>query len=164
MCGGDGLYHLIGTLTAAPASQPADVTHAIKMMYAQGDIDTETFHRLMTMEEGGYLSREDLLRMRETVQRSANLAAGPGMPQVDAANNQPLDTPLQEIEIQLSRLLAQAEDAELAARRPGLTDEEIRAYLEIKQGALFRAQTIRSHLEESRTSDHKQLAADELVY
>jgi hypothetical protein len=126
-------------------------------MYAQGDIDTETFHRLMTMEEGRYLSREDLLRMRETVQRSANLAAGPGMPQLDAANNQPPDTSLQELEIQLSRLLAQAEDAEFAARRPGLTDEQIRAYLEIKQGALFRAQTIRSQLEELRTSQQRMV-------
>jgi hypothetical protein len=140
MCGGHGLHHLIGTLAAAPTAQPDDNTHDVKLMYAQGSIDTETFHRLMTMAQGGYLSRQDLLHIGETLSQRTPLSLKTG----------PDDPRLSELETQWSRLQAQAEDAEKDAQKANLTDDQIRAYLEIRQGALFRAQAIQREIEALR--------------
>ncbi len=146
MCGGDGLYHLIGTL-AAPASQLVDLTHEVKLMYARGHIDSERFHLLLAMAKEGALSREDLLHIGSKVQHHESLglrneSAGPA----DRAS-QSQHTRLSELETQLSRLQAQAEDAERAAQKPNLTEEQVRAYLETQQGALFRAHRVQTEIE-----------------
>lgn len=150
MCGGNGLYHLVGALAVAPAVQPTNVIHDVKLMYAQGVIDTETFHRLITMAQGGHLTREDLHHIgQRTQQRTPRpVMAGPAGHEDHGAH--PDNTRLSELETQLARLQAQAEDAQQDAQRAHLTDEQIRAYLEIRQGALFRAEVTQREIEALR--------------
>lgn len=145
MCGGHGLHHLIETLAAAPATQPTDVTQTVKLMYARGDIEIETFRRLMNMADAGYLRREDLLQIRETPEQGKDVSPGTGLDRRDSDNN-PQDSRLHELQNQLARLLAQAEDTGKAAQQPNLTDEQVQGYLETSQGALFRAQAVQREI------------------
>ncbi len=151
MCGGHGLYHLIGALAAAPAAQPStDVIQAVKLMYARGDLDTETFHRLMTMAQGGYLTSDDLLRINQMPQHPKNAALAESRHAVSTPRQEPR---LHELEAELSRLLAQAEHSKRSARRPNLTDEEVQAFVETSQGALFRAQALQREIAALQEAD-----------
>lgn len=135
MCGGHSLLHLLSadSLPAIFVSQQ-DVRQEIKLLYARGVIDTAAFHRFMEMAESGYLKPEDLPGLC----KSASL---------DTRGREFDNSRAAEIQREISRLIAAAEDAKVDADRPGLTPDQVRAYLETRQGALFRVEALKSQLE-----------------
>jgi hypothetical protein len=157
MCGGHEFHHLIQTLTTDSTAYPTDVTEEIKLMYARGHIDIETFKRLIPAAKQGYLSHEDVLRITNGAQ------SGKTAPQAEREtdlHSSSLDAngPLQDLEKRLARLRTQAEDAEVAARRLGLAEQQVRAYLETKQGALFRAEAVQKEIAALQGNNHKSAA------
>jgi hypothetical protein len=140
MCGGHGINDLLARSVPAAASTRPDLNQEVKLLYARGTIDASMFHRLMDMAEGRNLQVEDVLSL---------LKKTPG-PVTDLSAPLPLsedEQGIREVETQISRLIATAEDAEIAAQRPGLEPGQVQAHLETRQGALFRAAALKRRLQ-----------------
>jgi hypothetical protein len=135
MCGGHGLWGWLQTgehdhrddydrhiSRLYESDVPGDVEREVKTLYARGEINRETFQRLMDMAQDGYLTHEDVGRIRRAVD---GRQAAP-----DAGLHRGSDS-------EEARLRQKIRAAGENARR-ATTDEERRAFLEIKQGAQYR--------------------------
>jgi len=138
MCGGHGVHSLVRQLSRESVSQhkppSAEIQREIKLLYAKGEIDGGEFHRLLERADRGVIARGDLSR-REQAARANAIDANP-------ATNHEIAT----LEIQIAHLRKQAEDAEWNAGRVSPGGDQAHAYLETKQGALFRARTLEAQL------------------
>jgi hypothetical protein len=139
MCGGHGLWgwlqpgehdhhdgydrHISGSHVGGA---PNDVGREVKTLYARGEINRETFQRLMDMAQDDYLTHEDVGRIRRAVD---GRRAAP-----DAGLHRESDS-------EEARLRHKIRAAGENARR-ATTDEERRAFLEIKQGAQYRLEEL----------------------
>lgn len=146
MCGGHGLFQLLTAASIPSVSVPEqDFRQQVKLLYARGEIDTAAFHRFMEMAEGGYLQAEDLPGL--LVHSSSGTQPNASHASLSKSERQASD-----LEMQISRLMAAAEDAEADSQHPGLSEDEVRAYLETRQGALFRAEALQHQLDELRAN------------
>jgi hypothetical protein len=79
VCGGHGSYRVIGHLIdealdehtdlldrrTGPRDRRGDIEQEVKVMYARGDINANTYYRLLDMAQNGQLSWDDLARVRQ---------------------------------------------------------------------------------------------------
>jgi len=138
MCGGHVVHMLAHPLGHEPISQhkdtAIDVRQEIKLLYARGEIDSGAFHRLLEMADSGLLTSGDLARVGQAARdHSGDSRAG-------------TRDEIATLEIQIARLYKQAKDAEWNAGRVSPDGDQARAYLETKQGALFRAHEIEARV------------------
>jgi len=152
MCGNHGVGHLIGRLDDRQpkawhdhsgdggnrASLRADVEQEVKLMYARGDIEADVFHRLMEMVQAGQLGLGDLARMQSQgsrgIQTDEPRAAGHSSPLAMRPGTAPT---LRRLEVEADRLRGEARIAEEKAEAVQ-SKEDVLAWLEVKQGALYR--------------------------
>lgn len=139
MCGGHGLWRLFPAAAQQPGqghhqdgsahddTQRGDVESAVKTLYARGEIDRGTFQRLMEMAQAGYLTHADLASVRRATSSARKGVHGPERPETASTEEK--------------RLRETIRLAEENARRV-TTDEERRAFLEIKQGAQYRLEEL----------------------
>ncbi|NOX61646.1 MAG: hypothetical protein GXP42_06840 [Chloroflexi bacterium] len=185
MCGG---HHIVGSIVGEVVResrrdhgehrsqyekpQPS-ITQEVKLMYARGDIDSATYHRLLEMARSGELNWDDLAEIR----RGASVApAAPTTPAATRerdtdivralnrlyqhrtrleASQRETEQVLERLEADAARLRQQAETAAEKAKAVADTDEaSARAYLEVRQEALDRVQA----LEERITALRQDLA------
>ena len=88
MCGSDGTYRYLGKLiddTLNEASQRGSelqsnsgsgIEQEVKTLYARGEIDSGTYHRLIEMAQNGQLGWEDLNRVERKSPPGAIQAQG----------------------------------------------------------------------------------------
>lgn len=152
MCGDHGVGHLVGRLDdrqpraehghsgggAYGANLHADVEQEVRLMYAWGDIEADVFHRLMEMVQAGQLTLGDLAHMQSQMSREVQTD------QARAADrSSQLATPpetnhrLRRLEVEADRLRGEARIAEEKAEA-AQSKEDVFAWLEVKQGALYR--------------------------
>ncbi len=194
MCG--GTHHIAGALIGAAVNesrhnrhshshshghrydepsapvQPS-ITQEVKLMYARGDIDSATYHRLLEMARSGELTWDDL---RELSARGAaatiTASTAPSARERDAdivrslnklyahrtaleQSRKDTETILEKLEEDVKRLKEQAESARQRAEAVAGNDEaSARAYLAVRQDALERIQI----LEERITALRQDLA------
>jgi|GEM_PF-1631303 len=186
--GGHGTYRVIerlldGTLDtgrwqpgdyyARPVEPRADVRQEVKLMYAKGELSTDTFRRLMELAALGQLGWDDLARVRG--EATVTGGAHPAQP---AAPEQKRDTTivsslnrlhahrtrlesargeteqvLQTLEAEVSRLREQAKTAQSQAQQALPADEKrARAYLDVGQEAQTRIETLDQRIQTLRDS------------
>ena len=153
---------------AYQTSQPS-IAQEVKLMYAQGIISSATYHRLLEMAQSGELSADDLRRVRSSSQPvpapSAQATPTPGRNtgivrslnrlyehrQRLAASQQESEQVLARLEADAARLRLQAETAAEKAGALAESDEtNARAYLEVRQEALARADGLEERVEALR--------------
>lgn len=189
MCGGHDVHHILG-LVASNTTQPQDaqrhsggrsnspavMEQQVKLMYARGDIDADTFHRMIEMAhsgdlEGGIVSSihagHRLAPQPAEMPPQGNQETSPELlarqRQLQEAHAETAQA-LQRLEGELARLRVQAENAEAEAQLAETDNERARAYLETKQGALFRAEPLEKRIAMLRESLKRiELQRDELT-
>jgi hypothetical protein len=141
----------------------ADIEQEVKILYARGDINASTYHRLMEMAESGQLGWDDLARVRS--EGTAEVRLEPKAPQrerdaevVGSLNRlythrtrlegarAETEQVLQKLEVDVSRLQEQANAAEEKAQLALPDDQKARAYLEVKQEAAGRIHTLEERI------------------
>lgn len=140
-----------------------DVEQEVKVMYARGDIDAETFQRLRTLARSGELSRSDLARVRREVGPPPRREESTPPRQRDVATVSSLDRlyahrsrlerscaeaeqMLQTLEAQVRRLREQAEAAAESARLALPDERRARAFLEAKEEARGHIQALEARM------------------
>ncbi len=177
MCGGYGSYRMIGRLIdealdehadlldrrQRPRERQADIEQEVKVMYARGDINANTYYRLLEMAQNGQLSWDDLARVRRGARVEEPVTKpAPRQRNVEIVNSlnqlythrtrldqarQETESVLQSLETDLARLQEQAKAAEEKAQGTLPDEATARAYLETKQEALERAQTLQDRVD-----------------
>lgn len=184
MCGG---HHVVGSIIGEvvresrhdhrdhrseyEAPKPS-ITQEVKLMYARGDIDSATYHRLLEMARSGELNWDDLAEIRRGATVAAPAPAKAATSERDTeivralnrlyqhrtrleASQRETERVLEKLEADAARLRQQAETAAEKAKAVADTDEaSARAYLEVRQEALDRV----SALEERITALRQDLA------
>jgi len=177
MCGGHGTYRILGNLiddTLYERSRDVDrgeygrdsraeVEQDVKLMYARGEIDSGTYHRLIDMAQSGHLNWEDLRQIGKTSQvaiiqeRRAPRKRDPDM--VNGLNqlysrrkqlenaHQDTEEVLASLEKEADRLAEQAKTAETEAKKAIDNEEVARAYLDTRQKALDRAASVQERID-----------------
>ena len=147
----------------------AGIEQEVKLMYARGDINSSTYHRLLEMAQSGQLTWDDLSRVR----RESTLPARsePQVPQrerdadivrslnrlyghrsrLEHARDETEQT-LARLEADVERLREQAETADEKAQLALPDEEKAREYLEVKQEALDRIDTLEERVASLRQS------------
>jgi len=143
-----------------PARDPqAEIEQEVKMMYARGEIDSSTYHRLLEMAQSGQLDSQDLARMRregtarqrpdsEPAARKRDTEIVRSLNQLYSHRRRLEDARaeteqvLERLEADLARVQEQASAAEEKAELALPDEEKARAYLEVKQDAVDRANTL----------------------
>jgi prefoldin subunit 5 len=177
VCGGYGSYRMIGRLIdealdehadlldrrERPRERRGDIEQEVKVMYARGDINANTYYRLLEMAQNGQLSWDDLARVRQGTQVEERAPKpAPRQRNVEIVNSlnqlythrtrldqarQETASVLQSLEKDLARLQEQAKAAGEKAERALPDEATARAYLETKQEALERAQNLQERVE-----------------
>jgi prefoldin subunit 5 len=177
VCGGYGSYWMIGHLIdevldehtdlldrrERPRERRGDIEQEVKVMYARGDINANTYYRLLDMAQDEQLSWDDLGRVHQGAQVEERAPKpAPRQRDVEIVNNlnqlythrtrldqarQETESVLQNLEKDLARLQEQAKAAGEKAERALPDEATTRAYLETKQEALERAQTLQERVE-----------------
>ena len=165
---GHGMYRIVerlmdealdGPRRDSRREPPADIEQEVKILYARGDINSNTYHRLMEMAANGQLDWEDLARVRG--EGLAPLRPEPKSPprardaEIVSSLNRlythrtrleqaraESEQVLQRLEGDIERLQAQADAAEEKAQLALPDEEKARAYLEVKQEAVERIQAL----------------------
>lgn len=131
----------------------ADIEQEVKVLYARGDIDAETFHRLKTLARSGELNWSDLARLRREVAapprreeprppRPRDAATVSGLNRLYAHRSRleearvEAEQMLQTLEAQASRLREQAETAAESARLALPDEQRAREFLETREATL----------------------------
>ncbi len=152
-----GSSHGRDQVNAAP--QPS-ITQEIKLMYARGDIDSASYHRLLEMARSGELTWDDLRELSARGASAAPQAAAVTPKERDAdivrslnklyAHRSAIEKSRKENEAILARLEADAkrlrEQAETARRKADAIaaqdEDSARAYLAVRQDALERVSVL----------------------
>jgi prefoldin subunit 5 len=177
MCGGHGTYRILGNLiddTLYERSRDVDrgeygrdsrteVEQDVKLMYARGEIDSGTYHRLIDMAQSGLLNWEDLRQIGKTSQvaiiqegraprkRDPDIVNGLNQlysrrKQLENAR-QDTEEVLASLEKEAARLAEQAKTAETEAKKAIDNEEVARAYLDTRQKALDRAASVQERID-----------------
>lgn len=178
MCGDDGTYRYLGKLidhSLNEASQRGSelqrnpgsgLEQEVKTLYARGEIDSGTYHRLMEMAQNGQLSWDDLNRVERKSPPVAIQAQGARRKR-DAEivgllnklysrrkqledSRQETENVLQTLEKEASRLDDKARVAEEKAQETIANEEVARAYLKTKQEAVERARAVQERIDDLR--------------
>ncbi|MCZ7574364.1 MAG: hypothetical protein M5U01_37920 [Ardenticatenaceae bacterium] len=131
----------------------ADIEQEVRVLYARGDIDAGTFHRLKTLARSGELNWSDLARLRHDaaaparreeprLPRPRDAATVGGLNRLYAYRSRlekargEAEQMLQTLEAQASRLRAQAESAAESARLALPDEQRAREFLETREALL----------------------------
>ena len=177
MCGGHGTYRILGNLiddTLYERSRDVDrgeygrdsraeVEQDVKLMYARGEIDSGTYHRLIDMAQSGHLNWEDLRQIGKTSQVAIiQERRDPRKRDPDMVNDlnqlysrrkqlenarQDTEEVLASLEKEAARLAEQAKTAETEAKKAIDNEEVARAYLDTRQKALDRAASVQERID-----------------
>ena len=180
MCGGHGAFRIIGKLvdeTLDEQSQllsqdvrkkdtSSDIEQEVKIMYASGEIDSGTYHRLIEMARKRQLNWDDLEQIQRRVQ-TTNLASQVPTQKRDAeivsnlnqlyshrkrleAARQETESVLSTLEEDLTRLNKQAMLAGKKAQETIDNEAISRSYLNTQQEALERVATLEVRINDLR--------------
>ncbi|MCL7453081.1 MAG: hypothetical protein M8467_08525 [Anaerolineae bacterium] len=146
-----------------PRDPRDEIEQEVKMIYARGEIDASTYHRLLEMAQSGQLDWDDLARVRRErgagkrreaqaprrkrdaeIVRSLNRLYG-HRSQLENAQAETEEV-LERLEADLRRLQEQASEAEEKAQLALPDEERARAYLATKQEAVDRANTLEGRI------------------
>lgn len=146
-----------------PEAPRADIETEVKVLYARGELDVETYHRLIELAQNGQLDWEDLARFQASPR---NAATGPTRAETTAfprkrsseivrklnqlytqrtrleAARAETERVLQTLESDAARLQEQAETASEKAQQALPDEQKAREYLGVKQDALGRAEAL----------------------
>ena len=183
MCGGHGTHHILGRVVdealegryrrrgydERPRDPRAEIEQEVKLMYARGDINSNTYHRLLEMAQSGQLSWDDLARVR-----SEGAAQAQATPQTPSRERDPeivrslnrlyahrrrledaraeTERTLERLEADVERLRRQAETADEKAQLALPDEAKAREYLELKQEILDRIATLEERIASLRQS------------
>lgn len=193
MCGYHGPYHILEQMIDEvleegrrqrsnydhrPPDSQADMAQEVKLMYARGDIDADTYHRLIDMAQRGQLNWDELEHARRKA-RSTGTGPQPAQPR-KAEPRRARDTAivsslnrlythrrrleqarteteqvLQKLEADITRLRAQAQTAEAQAQQALQDEVRAREYLEVKQDILDQVQVLQERIGGLRDSLHR---------
>lgn len=183
MCGGHGTYRIFERVVdealddryqrreyhERPRDPRTEIEQEVKLMYARGDINSSTYHRLLEMAQSGQLSWDDLSRVRSD-------SAPPARPEPQAPQRErdpeivrslnrlythrsrledtraETEQTLERLEADVDRLRRQAETAEEKAQLSLHNEEKAREYLEVKQEAQERIGTLEERIASLRQS------------
>lgn len=147
-----------------------EVEQRVKMMYARGEITTDTYRRLMEMAERGQLNEQDMARLQGETQTPAGPEREtPPKPQRDPAIVSSLnrlygrrtrlesarsetEQVLQKLETEAKRLRERAQTADQQAQRLLPDEARAREYLQVKQDVLERVRTLDDRIATLRDS------------
>jgi chromosome segregation ATPase len=177
MCGGHGTYRILGSLIDDTLYERShnggqgdyrrdsrgEIEQEVKLMYARGEVDSGTYHRLIDLAQSGQLSWDDLNRIGKKPQvavdqeqqaprkRDAEIVGSLNQlythrKQLENARLETEDV-LQTLEKEASRLAEQAKTAESKAQQAIDHEDAVRAYLEARQKALERANAVRERID-----------------
>ncbi len=156
----------------------ADIAQEVKLMYARGEIEPDTYHRLIDMARRGQLKWDDLEHVRWKA-RSTATGSQPARPRkteprrerdtaiVSSLNRlythrsrleqarTETEQVLEKLEADVTRLRAQAQTAETQAQQVLLDEVRAREYLEVKQDILDRVQVLEGRIGGLRDSLHR---------
>ncbi len=183
MCGGHGTHHILGRVVGEtleeryrrrayderPRDPRAEIEQEVKLMYARGDINSNTYHRLLEMAQSGQLSWDDLSRVRS--EGATQVQPAPPTPQrerdpeivrslnrlyahrrrLEEARAETEQT-LERLEADVERLRRQAETADEKAQLALPDETKAREYLELKQEILDRIATLEERIASLRQS------------
>lgn len=180
MCGGHGTYRILGNLIedtyyghshymdneAYRHDSGADIEQNVKLLYARGEIDSGTYHRLIDMAQSGQLRWSDLKRIEGTPgvavvqeqrtpsKRDAEIVNSLNRlythrKQLENARRETEEV-LRTLEKEASRLTEQAKNAESKAQQALDHEEAARAYLDTRQTALERANAVQGRITDLR--------------
>jgi prefoldin subunit 5 len=177
VCGGHGSYRVIGHLIdealdehadlldrrTGPRDRRGDIEQEVKVMYARGDINANTYYRLLDMAQNGQLSWDDLARVRQGARVEEPVTEpAPRQRNVEIVNSlnqlythrtrldqarQESESVLQSLEKDLTRVQEQAQTASEKAESALPDEATARAYLKTRQEALERAQTLQERVD-----------------
>ena len=180
MCGGHGAYRFLGNLMddtfyehsrymdrpAHKLDSLAEIEREVKLMYARGEIDSGTYHRLIDMAQGGQLNWSDLDQIGKNshprVVREQRTPTKRNTEIVNSLNQlythrkqleetrQETEKVLQTLESEAARLIEQANTAETKAQQAIDNENAARAYLDTRQKALERANAIQTRISDLR--------------
>jgi prefoldin subunit 5 len=161
-----------------PPDSLSDMAQEVKLMYAQGDIDADTYHHLIDVARRGYLNWDELEQVRRKA-RSTGTGPQPAQPrkaeprrardtaivsslnrlythrsQLEQARTE-TEQVLQKLEADVTRLRAQAQTAEAQAQQALQDEVRAREYLEVKQDILDRVQVLEERIGGLRDSLHR---------
>lgn len=180
MCGGHGAYRFLGSLMDEPLYEHSyyigrpeyrrdsreEIEQEVKLMYARGEIDSGTYHRLIVMAQSGQLSWSDLDQIgknshpaavqeqRTPPKRDAEIVNSLNQlythrKQLNDAHKE-AENVLQTLEREADRLAEQAKTAETKAQQAINNESAARAYLDTRQKALERASTVQTRIDDLR--------------
>lgn len=176
MCGGHGTYRFLGNLIDDTLYEHSryperpeprrdsrrEIEQEVRLLYARGEIDSGTYHRLIDMAQSEQLSRSDLDRIAKTP--GAAGVQGQRTPRkrdaeiVNSLNQlythrkqlenarQETESVLQTLEREADRLAEQAKTAESKAQQAIDNEDAARAYLDARQKALERVDAVRERI------------------
>ncbi len=149
--------------TSSAPAQPS-ITQEIKLMYARGDIDSATYHRLLEMARSGELTWDDLRELSARGGATATSPTAPSAKERDAdivrslnklyahrtaleQSRKDTEAILEKLEADVERLREQAESARQRAEAVAGKDEaSARAYLAVRQDALERIEILEERI------------------
>lgn len=150
-----------------PENPRADVEQEVKLLYARGELDADTYHRLIEMAQNGQLDWEDLASVQGSVRNHASerrrQASDPlarqRSPEIVRKLNQlythrsrleaaqaETKRVLETLEGDAARLKEQAQTAADKAQQALPYERKAREYLEVKQDALSRAEVLEERM------------------
>ncbi|MEA3439472.1 MAG: hypothetical protein U9R58_04240 [Chloroflexota bacterium] len=185
MCGGHGAYRIIGRLIDQTLDEQShlldpdvrrkdtrrDIEQEVKIMYASGEIDSGSYHRLIEMARKRQLNWDDLEQIQRRTQ-TINLVSQTPARKRDAeivsdlnqlyshrkrleAARQETQGVLDTLEKDASRLNEQAKTAEEKAQKAIANEDVSRSYLQTRQEALERVATLKNRINDLRENLHR---------
>jgi hypothetical protein len=150
-----------------PENLSADLVQEVKLLFARGEMDTETYRRLLEMAQNGQLDWEELARFQGSArsradqrgQRIPDALARERSPEIvrklnqlythrsrlDAAQTE-TERVLETLARDVARLQEQAETAGNKAHQALPDEAQARQHLEVKQDALSRAEALQERM------------------
>lgn len=185
MCGGHGAYRIVGRLIDETLNEQShlldpsvhkkdtslDIEQEVKIMYASGEIDSGSYHRLIEMARKRQLNWDDLEQIKRRTQ-TRNLVSQTPARKRDAeivsdlnqlyshrkrleAARQETQSVLVTLEKDASRLKEQAKTAEEKAQKAIVNEDVSRSYLQTRQEALERVATLKNRINDLRENLHR---------
>ncbi len=178
MCGGHGTYRYLGKFidealneashrgSELQSNSGSGIEQEVKTLYARGEIDSDTYHRLIEMAQNGQLVWDDLNRVeRKSPPSAIHVQGAPRKRDAEIVgqlnklysrrkqledSRQETENVLRTLEKEASRLDDQARFAEEKAQQTIANEEVARAYLQTKQEAVERARAVQERIDDLR--------------
>lgn len=185
MCGGHGAFRIIGRLVDETLNEQShlidtnvrkkdtklDIEQEVKIMYANGEIDSGTYHRLIEMARQGQLNWDDLEHFQRRAQTTSLVGQLPTRERdAEIVNNlnqlyshrkrleaarQETESVLNTLKKDTSRLNEQAKTAEEKAQKAIANEDVSRSYLQTRQEALERVATLNNRMNDLQENLHR---------